>query len=585
MGPVWATPAPSGLSRALSASFQEFLAEAGAYARLHKSYTGISPRYLPPRQAAAWPVREDGSPLDTALKRKVLRLGYCLNPPYHFRDSAGQHRGLDHDLGQDLVTRLGRHYGVADLRLSWVEQIVPPTAGDEQVLMYRTLIAGLKQGSFDAAMSGLLILPDQPVASSCPTSVLFTNIFYTGRGQLTGLQNGSREAFVGDLARRPGEFTLLSTVNGGPSAVSAEALAAQVRAQGGQASSPHGSISQLIEAMATASSHFVVGDSVSLGYRANQPGFAGLDLNLPANDQVLQLAPFTLPGGYQQSQLSQVLSAAFQEFAAQPGRYADLYEKYLGVRREAPQGSAGGYIDQASPGSGLDRVLRSGKLRFGFWRHEPYYFTSQGKDVGFERELGDALGEILRSHYPGLQVEWVEQPFQSDGGGQENLLVYDALEPALLAGKFEVAFSGLIQRPDRPVAVAAPTMFFFWNVIYTGKDGLDLKAVQGTDREHFLEFLLAHPNCTLISTPGGPSQETAEQLVTDLRARGGSAQSVLGNVPQLIEAASKGSAHFIVGDAIALSALARQPGFKGLNLNLSVRPITELIAPMTALDP
>lgn len=91
------------------------------------------------------------------------------------------------------------------------------------------------------------------------------------------------------------------------------------------------------------------------------------------------------------------------------------------MRRDAPDdGTRGRFIprEQVTPGSTLDTVLRSNKLRFGFWRHDPYYFTKDGKDVGFELELGDAMGEILRRHYPGLKVEWVEQTFTDSGGAR-----------------------------------------------------------------------------------------------------------------------------------------------------------------------
>ena len=57
-----------------------------------------------------------------------------------------------------------------------------------------------------------------------------------------------------------------------------------------------GSLPQLQAALREAPVHFVVGDAVSLSYFCNRPDFKGLNLNMPARDKVLELAPFTLPG-------------------------------------------------------------------------------------------------------------------------------------------------------------------------------------------------------------------------------------------------------------------------------------------------
>lgn len=588
-GSARAAPEPSGLGQALSAAFQEFLAD-GGYPELYRRYVGIAPRYLPAPVTPAWPARSDGSGLDTALKRKVLRLGWCENPPFQIRDAQGVRSGFDYDLAADLAGRIGRHYGVPDLQVEWVESaVVSPLPGQEQVAMYDALIASLKRDEVAAAMSGLLIIPERPVASTSPTALLFTDVFYTGRDglDLDRFRGGDRAALVQHLAARPADFTFMSTENGGPSAESADALAEAVRHAGGRARSLHGTIAEIVTALREGTVHFVVGDSLSLGYWSNVPDFRGLNLDIAAGDSVLELAAFTLPGGYAESELSQVLTAAFREYASQPGRYADLYEKYLGVRRDAPDdGVPGRWIPaaEATPGSTLDRVLRSGRLRFGYWRHAPYQFTRDGKDVGFEFELGNALGEILRTRYPGLQVEWVERDFQAGGDGQENIVLFDFLEPMLLRGEFDAAFTGLIRRPDRPVGVAGATMSFFWTAVYTGKDSWDLKSLQGQDRADFVQFLVEHPGTLLMSTSGGPSEETVKALVADVQAAGGSVTGVTGTSGDLIQAASRGTAHFLVGDAIALSNLAMEPGFPGLNLNIVLRA-DELLAPMTALDP
>lgn len=285
---VAAAPAPSPLSRALSAAFQEFLAE-GGYDPLYRRYVGIEPRVRPPAVEAAWP-----SSLD--LRGGVLRLGWCENPPYTFRGADGRLTGLDHDLALDLAGRIGRHYGVPDLRVEWVESRVQPEPGQEQPAMYDALIASLERGDCDAGFSGLLILEGEPVASACATSRLFTSIFYTGRDGLDVGTPPDRDALADWMAVQDREFLLMSTVNPGPSATSADALAEAVRAAGGRAESRHGTIEELIEALYDGSVHFVVGDSISLGYWAAQPRFRGRNLDIPAGDTTLDLAPFTLPG-------------------------------------------------------------------------------------------------------------------------------------------------------------------------------------------------------------------------------------------------------------------------------------------------
>ena len=588
IAPACAATPQSGLSRALTAAFQELLQEGDGYQRLHSRYTGIPPRVVPATAPVAWPARVDGSPLDRVLFTRVLRLGWRENLPYQFRDAEGRQTGIDHDLAGELAARIGRHYSVPDLQVAWVEVAAELRPGEEQTDMYRALIAALKRNDFDAGMSGLLVLPGQPVASAGATSVLFTNVFYTGRGGLSLKGADDRAALIRYLATQPQEFSFQSVTNRGPSGAAANALAEAVRQAGGRAVSHHGTIREVVKALYDGSVHFIVGDSVSLGYLANQPGFAGQNLNIPAADRSLDLAPFTLPGGYGTSELSTVVSAAFREFAADPGRYTALYEKYLGVRREPPADDMiARWISPAevTPGSTLDRVLQSGRLRIGFWRHPPYYYTEDGRDAGFELELGNAIGEILAKRYPGLQVEWVEQSFPGGGGGKQNMALFDSLEPGLLAGRFDLLMTGLIVKPDRPVAVAAPTMQIFMTAIYTGKDQWDLRALQSTGREHFVRFLVEHPGCTILSTPGGPSEETARQVVAEVAAAGGSASNQTSDIPELIQALRNGSYHFVIGDGIALSHLAARPGFPGLNLNLSLRQPEESIAPMTALDP
>ncbi len=291
------------------------------------------------------------------------------------------------------------------------------------------------------------------------------------------------------------------------------------------------------------------------------------------------------------SELSVVLSAAFQEFADGGTNYSDLYRKYLGVPRSAPDaGKVGKWIplDEVTPGSTLDEVLDRGTIRMAFWRHAPYYFAAaDGSDTGFEFELAREMIERVNAHYgTKVAIEWIEKPFHSDGGGTENLLLYDQFSVGLLAGEYDVIFSGLIVKPDRPVAATTPTMYFFFNAVYTGKDGLtDLSAVQSTDRDTFVRYLASKPGVTLISSIGGPSEETATALAKEANALGGSCTARTALIAELVQAVKEQSVHFLVGDAIALSDLAMTPGFPGLNMNVSLRAGDEYVAPITRLDP
>jgi ABC-type amino acid transport substrate-binding protein len=581
-------PPPNTITDAMSAAFQELLAE-GLFATLYEKHIGLAPRIVPPSASCPWPPRVDGATLDRALLRGVLRLGFCINPPYHFRDEGGAVRGLDHELGHAIGRRIGRHYGV-DLAVEWIETS-PSTTPEPQLAMSEALYDGLRMYRYDAVMSGLVAIPDMPVARAMPTTMLYTGVFYTGRDDLDlrGLRGGERASLLAALASHPDELTFLSTVNPGPSARSTEALVADLVSAGGRATAPQGSVAELIEAMESGSSHFVVGDSVSLGYFANRPGFRGTNLDLPAADGALALSPFALPGGHLTSDLAEVLSAAFREFCARPGAYPDLLERYLGVRRDPPdEGPRGRFIPaaEARAGTALRAVLERGVLRFGFWRHAPYYFTREGRDVGFELELGEAMGEILTREYRGLRIEWVELDFTPDGQGQENLLLFDEILPALLQGRVDALFTGLIRRPDRPVGVAAATMQFGWTAVYTGKDGWDMSAVRDRSRDHFVRFMIEHPGALVLSTPGGPSEQISAELAADVVAAGGRARSETATIPGLIEATRTRSHHFIVGDAVALADLAMKPALGLLNLNLSVRKgDVEWLAPMTALDP
>ncbi len=292
--PGWAGQR-SAVNRALGAALAEFQEDPAGYRAIYQEYLGVQPLLVPRPVPEAWPA---ASELKSVLERGELRLGYCYNPPYHFTGLGGADAGLDYDLGLALMPALRARYG-SGLRLRWVEKRVGKPSGDDQADIYARLIEGLQAGEFDAALSGLLIIPGKPVVWTCPSSLLFTGIFYTGKDSLPlqPLKGGTRQQLLEWLAgHQDREYTFMATQNPGPSSSTNQALVDEVVALGGKARAVPGTVPELQAALRQAPVHFVVGDAVSLSYFCNRPDFQGVNLNMPATEPVnsLQLAPFTL---------------------------------------------------------------------------------------------------------------------------------------------------------------------------------------------------------------------------------------------------------------------------------------------------
>jgi hypothetical protein len=301
-----------------------------------------------------------------------------------------------------------------------------------------------------------------------------------------------------------------------------------------------------------------------------------------------------LPGregnGFHTSQLSQTLSAAFAAFPQE--RYADLYEKYLGIRHTISTTETCGEwipVEKIQPGSTLDRVLSSGVLRIGFVYHAPYlYLDASGQPVGFEYDLAYGLLDLIRARYPAypLRIEWQPVDYTFSGSGQENIELADALVQQLQSDAFDVVLSGIIAQPDRPVATACPDMDFYWDAIYTGRGALDLRPVQYTDRQTLIAFLVDHPGMSLVSTAGGPSEDAVNAIVADVRQAGGTLSSRTASAAELPSIIAQQTDDFAIGDGIALSSAVMTPAFTGLNLDINVYTGPRYyIAPFTQLDP
>lgn len=288
-----AIAARSPVNRALGAALAEFLDDPSGYQDIYKEYLGVAPLFLPQPKFVSWPTPDEMKPV---LDRGELRLGYCYNPPYHFTGPGGVDEGLDYDLGLALMPSLRSRYGDR-LSLRWVEKTVGKSTGDAQVDLYQTLIAALQAGEIDAAFSGVLILDGQPVQWTTPCHQLFTGLFYTGKDKLplAGLQNGTRvQLFEALEAFQDLELTFMATQNPGPSSATNQLMVDEVIRRGGKARAVAATVPELQAALRTAPVHFLVGDALSLSYFCNRKDFQGINLNMPARDELLPLAPFTL---------------------------------------------------------------------------------------------------------------------------------------------------------------------------------------------------------------------------------------------------------------------------------------------------
>ena len=301
----------SQVNRAFNAALAVFLEEEGGarYDRLYARYMGRAPRFRPraadcdPWVAAA----EVGDELRAVLERGTLRFGYVSGAPY-VSMSEGRLTGFDHDLGTALAAIMGMHYQGAPhrLRAEWVE--VAPS-GDDQADKLEALSAGLQAGDFDLALSGQMMLPagyvgGLPIEWTAPTALLFTAISYTGRdrdrldvGRMAALESGDLAAFqayaAAESRRLQLELRVFSVSNPGPSPASATALVYAIHRAGGRAVWDTGDVADSDAVMLGATDHFAVGDSLASGAQSILPGFGGIYLNVPANDELWPIAGFT----------------------------------------------------------------------------------------------------------------------------------------------------------------------------------------------------------------------------------------------------------------------------------------------------
>ncbi len=328
------------------------------------------------------------------------------------------------------------------------------------------------------------------------------------------------------------------------------------------------------------------------------------------------------PPAEDDSQLARAFSAAFHEFTQDPTAYEDLYERYLGVRvgpETLRDGEGPGWVlpKAVKHGSSLRRVLSTGVLRFGHASHRPYTWLDEPcalvpghtVEVGFEFELGHALARVIGEYY-GVPVvaEWRDVPFFWAADPSDNTNLYQTLYDGLVAGDFDMGWSGIItsqMRPETPV-IPCHTLEFFTGILYTGRDeealyeafaGLSFPDASRADLVDWLAARVLDPVAetpTLAGTGGGPSIKGAEELAADVNA----AAAALGEIPEgqemvavevdvegIKEALEDRTFHLLASDAIILGSTAVSEGAPMVNLGHSLRvDDTDFMAPFCLLD-
>ncbi|MCY1014489.1 hypothetical protein [Pyxidicoccus sp. MSG2] len=279
------------------------------------------------------------------------------------------------------------------------------------------------------------------------------------------------------------------------------------------------------------------------------------------------------------SQLNSVFNAALTAYFANPRDYRDLYRSYLGVEPKfIPASETGGWVD-VELGT-LSRVLTRGVLRFGYAEGPPYvYHGANGELTGLEWELGNQLTAIIRSYYSGyapgkgLRAEWVRIEVTASGDPERARL--DALYAALKEDRFDVALSGQANLSADPTAPAvewtSPTELLFTNILYSGRGEYDLKGLVGGSRAQFIDTVKKWPDVQMMCVVNlGPSRTNTLKLVEDIRAQGGTVTLKDDcTVEEITKAIKDRAIHFSVGDAVASAWQGVQPGFPGLNLNIT----------------
>lgn len=262
------------------------------------------------------------------------------------------------------------------------------------------------------------------------------------------------------------------------------------------------------------------------------------------------------------SELAQVMSAAFLEFANSGSRYSALHKKHFGVTQEAPRRDDPVEwidLDKMTAGLSLRSVLEKGAIRFGYVPEYPvHYVTAGGTEAGFDYELGEEVVRRIGAHYGRpLRVEWVSLEIPLPVGASKEPTLYNALIEGLKSGRFDAAFEGVLQ-DDGAVAYTSPISRMFPGIVYTGRDNLNVSGIH--DRPSLVRFLIDHPGLTFIT---GAGRAVFDAFAAEVAAAGGSVT--------VLDGAAGANPHFRLADILGLTKQLSEGQVSGVLLDVNAR--------------
>jgi uncharacterized protein (TIGR03437 family) len=262
------------------------------------------------------------------------------------------------------------------------------------------------------------------------------------------------------------------------------------------------------------------------------------------------------------SELAQVLSAAFLEFANTPGRYSTLHKKHYGVTQEAPRRDDPVEwidFDKMTPGLSLRTVLEKGVIRLGYVPEFPlHYLTASGVESGFDYELGEEVVRRIAAHYGRpLKLEWVSLDVTLPVGSAKEPTLYSALLEGLRSGRFDAAFEGVLQ-DDGSVSYTSPISRMFPGIVYTGRDNLNVSGIQ--DRPSLVRFLIANPGLTFIT---GAGRAVFDAFAAEVAAAGSSVV--------VLDGVAGANPHFRLADILGLTKQLAEGQATGILLDVNAR--------------
>jgi uncharacterized protein (TIGR03437 family) len=252
------------------------------------------------------------------------------------------------------------------------------------------------------------------------------------------------------------------------------------------------------------------------------------------------------------AELTQTLSAALLEFAANASRYVALHKKYFGVTQGIPQpGDPIEWIDveKTSATSPLRAVLQKGLIRLGYISEFPLHYVDANVETGFDFELAEEIVRRIAAHYQRpLRTEWVRLDVTLPVGPTKESTRYNALLNGLRTDRYDVAFDGVLQN-DGAVAYTSPTTRMFPGVVYTGLGNLDVSRI--VDRPSLVQFLIARPGLTFVH---GNGKSVFDALAAEVAAAGSSVIALDGT------AGAGATPHFRMADILGLTKAVAEPG-------------------------